>query len=383
MKINGITAVLLSAWSAAALVTIGLADPPSDILANAGKFKPTITFSDTYGEKVLTIPAPPPDPGSPRDPATHEQVPTPEKISFKIVANIEGFDLNEIADDLPLSVNVGGYSSGDLTLADSDEALKNGTIATGGHFPAGGKKATFSYIGTFEKPNGDTYDRSVGSLVCSWTKTLLTVTLKVSDIAAAGLPEIAASNYVGLYEDVSPNGSHPSGSVKFADDPYDVSVNFGTLTGARVAYADGKSTTKYQKFGSDAAGTLEEFLLQSVTVMGAADTTAPKITAAVPTQDVDGDGLISFNIFVSDTPAATTASGIEPPLVEMAITTANGDADFITIDPTVIPDFAGKVEYDVVDLALFPGSNTLTITVTDPSGNSTVLTKTVTTTFVP
>lgn len=263
MRGNKIAAALLSSMSVFALATIGLADPPEDILAFAPGFKPTLNFSDTYSEKILTIPAPPAFPGEPREPATHEQVPKPQKITAKVVANITGFDFSEIADEMPVNVYIGGFLF-ESSLGDSDEAIKNGG------FPRTKKKATYSFIGFFDKPNGDTVEKKVGSLVLSWTATRLTVTLSVSNIEAAGLSEIGATQYIGLYVDESDLGNKPSGSAKFVDEPIDVSVSFGSASGVQTAFAKGTSATAYKKYGSDAAGTLEEFFLESAKIIGKA-----------------------------------------------------------------------------------------------------------------
>lgn len=267
MKATKLATALLSLQGALALVTSASAQAPADILAAVGKFKPTLNFSDNYAEKVLTIQSER-IPGEPREPATHEVIVKPQKISAKVVANLEGFSFSgaggEIGDAMAVGVTVGGFEFTG-TLGESKEAIK------AGGFPAEGKKATFSYIGTFDKPNGDTYEKKVGTVSFSWTKTRLTVSISVMDIVAAGVGEIAASNYIGLYVDNSENGNHPSGSAKFANEPVAVAVTFGSAVGAQTALARGTSTTAFRRYGSENAGTLEEFPVESVKLTGKAD----------------------------------------------------------------------------------------------------------------
>lgn len=361
---------LCAALSTLLLPVISFAQAPENILASSEKFKPTVTYSDTYSEKTITIP------GEKPDPATHDKVANPQKISAKVVADITGFDFTEVGDDLEVGLSVGGFSLSGLTLSQSLEAAKTGS------FPANGKKATFLFTGTFEKPNGDTIDKTVGSAVFAWTPTRLTVTITCSDIAStADVTEINASEFLELYVDESELGNKPSGTVKFDNHPTDVTVSFGTAVGNRLAYGKGQSTTKYVKFGSDAKGTLEEIYLQSATVAGAADVTAPKITANVPAKDTD-DGYISFLISVNDTPVVNSLSEIPAPFVQITVTGPNPDEEnFLDVEASEIPEVTGAVKYDVSDLALFEGKNTVVITATDASGNATVVKKTVTVTL--
>lgn len=285
MKTQKLATAVLSYLGAFGL-TVGFAAPPENILEPIGAFKPTLNFSDTYGEKVLTTAAPPAEPGEPREPATHEAALKPQKIVAKIVANIEGFDFSgEIADEMPISLKVGAFTF-EGTLSESQQAARTGS------FPPLGKKATFPFIFSYEKVdrngdpildrNGDpiTINKKVGSVTFSWTKTRLTVTLSVSDILSAGVAEIAASSYLGLYQDLSDAGNRPSGTVKlgvadrsgdipFPVEPVAFQVGFGSATGESAANGTGTSTTTHKKFGRDEEGNpLEEFDLQSATLKG-------------------------------------------------------------------------------------------------------------------
>jgi hypothetical protein len=366
MKLSKFASVLLSSMSALGLTTVGFADVAENILANAlpgaPSYKPSATFSDTYGEKVVT------------EDGSHSVMPMPEKLSAKIVGNLAGFVLaDEINDDMPVSLVVGEFRF-ESTLAQSDEAVKNHDT-----FPTAKKKATFPFLVDLDLPNGNTISKRVGSIVFAWTPALLTVTLAVTDGEQAGLGEIGAQNFVGLYTDESDLGNKPSGSVKFDGQFLDVMVNFGSATGERMAIGKGVSKTTNKRFGrGDEA---ENLPLQSVTLAGAFDTTAPKVTGVVPATDaVAGvsDGVIAFTLSVSDTPAANAANGITPPTVRILSVGSDGSTDDVTYDPTTIPDDgSGPVTYDIV-LGLLAPTTTLTIVVTDATGNATTLTKTVT-----
>lgn len=243
---------------------VGLADAPENTLATATGFTPTIICSDKYGEKILTTRAER-IPGEPAEPPLREVIQKPQKIAAKVVANIDGFDFAEIGDDLEIGIAVGNFSF-NATLAESKEAAKNG-----GTFPTNGKKATFPLIGFIDKPNGDTIEKLVGRVVVSWTPTRLTVKVACSNIVSAGLAEIAAGDYIGLYVDESELGNKPSGRAVFSDEPNAASVTFGSAAGEQGVLLKGVSKTAYKKFGSEAQGTLEDFFLQAVSLSGKAD----------------------------------------------------------------------------------------------------------------
>jgi hypothetical protein len=243
------------------LVSNAFADEPSvNILADnpALKFKASIVCSDSYADKILT--ARDPDFGTFR-----EVVAGPQKISAKVVASLAEFDPTEISNTLPIGFAIGDFSYAS-TLEESLEAQK-----AGGTFPPTGKKATFPFFTEVETPSGDFVAKNAGSLVFAWAKTKLTVTLKCSDVEGAEQLEIGASNYIGLYVDESDEGTKPSGSLAFTDEAI-CSVEFGTSTGSRSVVLKGTSSTAYKKFGSENAGTLEEFFLEKVVLKG---TTGP------------------------------------------------------------------------------------------------------------
>ncbi len=274
MKANHSKALFLSVFSAFVLIHAGLAVPPDDILAAAPGYSPTLNFKDTYSEKIVTFPAPRPEPGEPREPATHDVEPKSQKITAKIVANIKGFDFTEVADDMTVSVSIGAFAA-TRTLSESNEALKKGG------FPAGGKKASYTLIGDFQRPDrpngdpGESFQKKVGAVTFAWSDALLTVTVTCTDIVAAGVSEIAASTYIGLYQDTTTAVNKPSGKAPIPPDEISVRVTFGTATGSNLAVASGTSSTSFKKFGSDAAGTLEELFVQSVKLSGKAGTAAP------------------------------------------------------------------------------------------------------------
>jgi hypothetical protein len=96
------------------------------------------------------------------------------------------------------------------------------------------------------------------------------VKLDCSDIDAAGIKEIGASEFAGLYSDDSDAGNKPGGTVPFTSEPSSVAVFFGTASGQHDIEFKGKSKTTYKKYGKDEDGDpLEELFLQSVTLTGA------------------------------------------------------------------------------------------------------------------
>lgn len=250
MRSNTTATMKLSAripFALALVVTTLLrAETPANILVDdpSTKFRASITCSESYKERLVTVKAGPTSTGF------SEVVVEPRKAAAKIVANLAGFNAAEISDPMPLSVTLGGLEF-EATLADSVEAKKSG-----GSFPAASERATFTL------PEGV---GGSGSLVFSWAKARLTVTVKCSDLEMAGLAGIGALEHVGLYQDDSEAGSRPSGSQVFTD-AATCRLRFGTATGVRTVLLQGTSATAYKKVAT--TDSLNDFFIQSVTLTG-------------------------------------------------------------------------------------------------------------------
>jgi hypothetical protein len=343
-----------------------------NMLANAERFRPTVVFSDVYGQRLITYPAEV-LPGEPREPAAHDVIDKPGRISARVVASLQapGFDLSQaISDEMAVGLTVGDFSF-EADLASSREAERNG-----GTFPPDKKRATFPFLAEYENANGDFVVRSVGSITFSWNAKTLTVTLACADIEGASISGIAADQFIGLYEDLSDEGNRPAGRAAFSNVPVPVSVTFGELRGDREAYARGVSATGYRRFGP-AAEPFEEFTLEAVTVQGSADTAAPRVAAAVPPRDTNGDGLVSFTLTATDLAPQVIAGESEAlpaPIVEIS----NGVDEPVELVPDGETSARGVTTYSIADLPLTGSQTWLEIAVTDDSGNRSVVKKRVT-----
>lgn len=352
----------------AALITIvpafGIED--SNILANDGSFTPTIRFSDSYSEKVVTVR------GFDGAPATHEVEAQPQKISAKVVANLADFDFSQISETMPVEFKIGEYSFSALL----GEEAGRGVDRQGNPKPFDPAKtsATFNYYIEVDRPNGDTVLKKAGTLVFAWSvkaKTL-TVTLTLANAIESGAGDISASEFIGLADDGEKGGSLP-----FVSEAVVVELTFGSAHGARAAYGKGVTKTAHRKFGSEAAGTLEELTVNTVTVLGSADVSEPVVATVVPATDEDSDGLVSFSGNVTDLAPGTFSGDIHPLEVFVFV---NDEEEPFTAELKET-DAKGKAAFSVTDVQLTAPTNTLRIVAIDESGNQTVITRRVTTNF--
>ena len=365
---NTIIKKTILATAIAAFVTIlpafGIDD--SNILANDGGFIPVIRFSDSYSEKVVTIR------GFDGTPATHDVEAQPQKISAKVVANLADFDFSQISETMPVEFNIGEFSFS--ALLGEEEGRGVDRLGNPKPFDPAKTSATFNYYIEVDRPNGDTVLKKAGSIVFAWSvkaKTL-TVTLTLANAIESGAGDISASEFIGLADD-----GEKGGSIPFVSEAVQVDVTFGTAQGSRAAYGKGVTKTSYRKFGSEAAGTLEELTVNTVTVQGAADVAEPVVATVVPATDEDQDGLVSFSGTVADLAPGTFSGDLHPLDIFVFV---NDEVEPFTAELEET-DAKGRASFSFTDVQLSTPVNTLRIVAIDESGNQTVITRRITTNF--
>ncbi len=306
-----------------------------DILANAGTFKPRITVSDYYSEKVVT---------DVEDDFIYRSLEAnPERIAITVVANLDGAETGVIDADTVLGIKA-GYFEHSALLGEAED------------FKPTVKRVTFPLTKDVEMPDGETREARVGTITYAWTAKHLTVTVTCSDIVGAGVSDVAATDYMGLAE--------AGTSVSFAGDAVDVSVNFGDATGTRRAFVKGITKTVTRGYGSIAADTYEEFDLVDVSLQGAADVTGPVVKPTFPakpnanrTIDIAGSANDDQTIVKLD---SITINGIETSPADVG----SEDTD------------EGLWNWSVAGLPLVKGKNVVVLTFSDEDGNVTLATRT-------
>ncbi|MGB8169235.1 MAG: hypothetical protein WCF18_17185 [Chthoniobacteraceae bacterium] len=306
-----------------------------DILANLGAFKPKITVSDTYSEKVLT---------EVDDGNTFRNVESnPERIAVSLTANLNGADVGAIDADTAVGITAGYFDH-------------SGVLGEAADYKLGNKRATFPLLKDMERANGDTYQVQVGAVIYAWTDKQLTVTVTCTDIEAAGVNDIATSDYVGIAD--------PGTTVSFAGDTTDVTVNFGDATGTRRVFLKGESATVTRSFGSEAAGNNEDLDLIEVNVKGAADVVGPVVKAAFPATIAANRTINIAGSATDDQTTATfdsiTVNGVESTPASSSSTDAEN----------------GSLNWNVTGLPMVKGKNVVVLSFSDEDGNVTQVTKT-------
>ncbi len=306
-----------------------------NILANEGKFKPTITLSDVYNEDVLT---------EREDGLTFYSVEVKSQaITIKIIANLDGVATGVIDGETAIGISVGNFDH--VALLGEAEGYQEGDM-----------KATFPLTKEMERANGETYDAPAGSVTYTWKDKQLKVTVTCSDVVAAGVADIAATDYAGIAD--------AGTSVSFAGDALDVSIFFGDASGTRRAFLKGVSKTVTRKLGSDAAGTYEELDVVDVNVKGEADRDEPTVTSVFPakpgsnrTINISGTAFDDHTLVALD---AITVNGV--PTAPAAV--SDGDTG------------EGIWNWSVTGLPLVKGKNVVELRFSDEDGNVTKATKT-------
>lgn len=275
-----------------ALLTLSGASPgwaQVDPLATVNGFAPSLTLTESMVDSIKTTSEPNPD-GPPL--ILHEPV-TTDRSSLTLVANISGIDLASIDPTTAFSVTVGGLTAAgtlgdDPAYTDLNKATKRSIF-----IPAKVNPETGKAIGT----NG---------IKLSWTATRLTLTISRASDDDTDPGAVAASAFVNLLE---------PGSRSDIRETMSATVSFADLTSApRPVFIKGSASMRVQKFGSEDAGTLEEFQLNNVSVTGEFDTSPPSVSILSPANNSSpgpnftltgkaGDGKGVDSVEFTDNPA--------------------------------------------------------------------------------
>jgi hypothetical protein len=317
------------------IATVGIANAQiDDILANTGTFKPRITVSDRYTEKVtVTV-----DDGY----VFRDLEPNPESIAITVVANLDGAATGVIDANTAVGVTAWHFDHS-AVLGDAPD------------YKPGAKRATFPLTMDVDLPSGDTRTVRVGAVTYAWTAKTLTVTVTCTDIEGAGVGDIAASDYVDTAD--------PGTSVSIVDDPITVEVNFGDANGTRNVYVRGITRNVIRGFGAPTADDYEEFNVQDVTLQGAADLAGPVVKTVFPTKP-DANNKLNLTGTASDLQA-----------VKIDSVTVNGVAAAVTSTDITDTDENGVWNWIVTGLTLKKGTNGIVLTFSDEDGNETKVTR--------
>ena len=350
-----------------ALVALGFATSitsvfaQDDILTPSTGFTPTMSFTNTYSEKVARS----------RDGA---EIVASERFTARLVANLTDFDRSELSAESPVTIAVGDFEF-DGTIGDFLPLDRDGNPV---EFTANTSGGTFFYTVEKTNRNGEAVtDRNgnpvllkVGSIGLGWTARQLTVTVKIIDTGRADVGGVVGGlDLIGLADD-----GERGGSLSFANEGVPVAVTFGSASGEGVSYAKGTTRTVYRKIDGEMTP------VNTAGATGMADTAPPAVTATVPTTD-GGTGMIDFSGTVADIAASTLPGSEWLGLVDVSVYV--NDPDFaapIPADEVSDADAAGKHTFSFTSIPLDAGANTVVIVALDESGNQTVITKTVSST---
>jgi len=314
--------------------SLPLAAAVDDILANTATFKPKVSVSDVYSDKVLV---------EREDGFVFRSLVTnPQRIAFSLTANLDGAETGVIDAETTVGVTALNFSHSDL-------------LGNAVDYKPNGKVATFPYLTEVETANGGTREERVGSIVYKWTAKTLTVTLVISDVEAAGVSDIAATDYTGAAE--------PGEKVAIVDDPIDVSVEFGTATGTRTVFLDGIAKVTTKGYGAETSDDYEEFDLTEVNVKGAADVVGPTVKSVI-----FGKPDLQKNVSV-------TGSVRDVQAVELTAVTVNNVASPSAVVTLSDPSDEGEATWSVTGIAVKKGANLVVVTFSDADGNTTKVTK--------
>lgn len=308
-----------------------------DILANNGTFKPRISVSDRYSEKVTATV----DDGF----VFRELVANPESIALTVVANLDGAATGVIDENTSVGITAWHFDHS-AVLGDASD------------YKPGAKRATFPLTMDVDLPNGDTRTARVGTVTYAWTAKTLTVTVTCTNIEGAGVGDIAASDYVDEPE--------AGTAVSIVDDLIAVDVTFGDATGSRNVFLRGVAKNVIRGFGAPTSDDYEEFEVRDVTLQGAADVTGPAVKTTFPAKP-DLTNKIDLVGTAADLQAVTLDS-----------VTVNGVAATVAASDITDADENGVWNWNVTGIALKKGVNAVALIFSDEEGNETKVSRTYT-----
>ena len=314
-------------------------------LARAGETPPApvpkVAFSEVRNDSLKRVNAPG------ETPAFEVRTNTETTILVKIP--LTNFDPTSLDESTPVGVSVGGFSH-EATLGDSV------------NWSSGRNRAKFPVLVDTDDTDdeGDPIQKRVGTIVYTWSDRKLVVA-----VTGRGMGSVVADSAEDFFADVE--GS----KVRFLE-PIDVGVNFGEQSGEGSLFAKGvaKKVTKTKGRG-DAA---ESFDLYFVAAVSFYDTAPPMVQLIDPAEGAEVDS--DFPLFtgnVKDNVDAASSLTVSKVLLNGVDVTDQVSAEFTDEDKTVSPTIPGQVVVDGIELTA--RENTIEFSVTDSSGNTTVVTR--------
>lgn len=304
----------------------------SEARAQAGilgkEFIPTMTFS----ESLTQIP----------DRESMAVADKPVGLTIKLSTGLAGFDINEIGPTSVFRLKLGDFDwSATYSEATTKKIAKDNKFGEAVYDLKMGKAAGTIKVSRILKPNGDR----------------LSFTVSLADVVGQGFTPSCVSDFLDLAD--------PGKGLTFYGQPVPVIIGFGSASGNGLALAKVTTSLKRTTFGSEKAGNLEEYLLNTVKATGVLDRQAPVINALVP-KTTGQTGLLSFNGTVSDLSQVTPDYGD----VQLSFQVDGKDV----VPPSLVqgtPDTtSGKATFAVAGLPVpTQGNFTVSVIATDSSDN--------------
>ncbi len=376
---------------------------PEGILANQRRLKPSIRVAYSRVDKLVKVVSEPAGPDSPALYACEVRSGV-ALVSAKVEALMGEFDFSAVTADTVL-----GLSVGDFTFRSKVGAAAVKTLGQTG-------KAQFYFVrqipvltGAGEpkkdgQGNAVVLRKTLGSLSFAWSAKARRLTATLSGMIPEGGAlegEVLSGIASGFFDLAGQN----AGTVGFENEPVAVSVTFGEATGSRNAWAKVKVGTKKRTEKANPGDAAQDFLVNSVVLVGEADTTGPAIVVKAPAR-VNDSGTAAMSVTLTDRAGPTSqAQGWAAPTLVVLGNPSPGSFDQFgyPIDANASQDAAGVATMGYVGSqgaavqagaelsargvgylagtlgveGLGQSSNVVMFVATDSEGNRTVVRKTV------
>lgn len=307
-----------------------------DPLAKTATFTPTVSFSESHTDKVVTIV----DNSDPEFPFVSRELVTSESVSLTVIGNITGIDLSSINETTPYSLTMGN-----LTLS--------GTLGDDILYTPGKTSIFIPALGYNDN------DKPIGThgLRLSWTATRLTATFVGS--TATDMPgSVELDNWTSISETVPSVRAISSISLEFA--------NF--IAPERPIYVTGKATFSTKNFGTEESG-IDSFDLINVSLSGSCEFGLPVTTLLSPKSGSEAAAPVAI------TGKSTDGHGIAE--VEFALNPNGSDPEWIDVTTLNNPELtnpdllwgSSSATWSITVNSLIPGTNFLWVRTKDISGN--------------